>query len=87
MRQEPGAVAVAAGVGGREGLGGELGVDRQRREGVSWYPCADGSELLTDESIDDTFDDDEDTWTVDRSVDQGAPTEMPVKTAVFAGTR
>lgn len=44
-------------------------------------------ELLTDESIDDTFDDDEDTWTVDRSVDQGAPTETPVKKAVFAGTR
>ena len=53
----------------------------------SWYPCADGSELLTDQSIDDTFDDDEDTWTVDRSVDQGAPTETLVKTAVFAGTR
>lgn len=51
----------------------------------SWYPCSDGSELLTDENIEDTFDDDDETWTVDRSVDKGAPSEVLVKTAVFAG--
>lgn len=51
----------------------------------SWYPCSDQSELLTDEKIQDTFESDDETWTVDRSVDKGAPKETPVKTAVFAG--
>lgn len=51
----------------------------------SWYPCSDGSELLTDEKIQDTFDTEDDTWTVQRSVDKGKPTESPVKAAVFAG--
>ena len=53
----------------------------------SWYPCSDGSELLTDEKIEDTFDSDAAAWTVDRSVDQGKPTSTRVKTAVYAGTR
>ena len=53
----------------------------------SWYPCRDGSELLADEMIEDTFDSDADAWTVDRSVDQGKPTSTRVKTAVYAGTR
>lgn len=53
----------------------------------SWYPCRDGSELLADEMIEDTFDSDAAAWTVDRSVDQGKPTSTRVKTAVYAGTR
>ena len=53
----------------------------------SWYPCSDGSELLADEMIEDTFDSDAAAWTVDRSVDQGKPTSTRVKTAVYAGTR
>ena len=53
----------------------------------SWYPCSDGSELLTDDVIAATFDSDEATWTVQRSVDKGRPTTTRVATAVFAGTR
>ena len=61
---------------------------RQHWQGkFSWYPCSDGSELLTDEKIEDTFDSDAAAWTVDRSVDQGKPTSTRVKTAVYAGTR
>lgn len=51
----------------------------------SWYGCSDGSELLTDEEIADTFDDDEATWTVERSTGKGKPVETAVTTAVFAG--
>lgn len=51
----------------------------------SWYSCDDGSELLTDESIDNTFDREGDTWTVQRSVDKKKPTDTAVKTATFAG--
>ncbi|MBK0330582.1 hypothetical protein I8D64_04115 [Brachybacterium sp. MASK1Z-5] len=53
----------------------------------SWYRCDDGSELLTDELIEETFDrgDDGSTWTVLRSVDTKAPEETPVTDAVFAG--
>lgn len=54
---------------------------------LSWYSCDDGSELLTDESIEGTFDDDAKAWTVQRSVDKGKPATTWVKTAVFAGTR
>lgn len=51
----------------------------------SWYPCEDGSELLTDESIEDTFDRDDETWTVQRSVDRKKPEETAVTRASFAG--
>lgn len=51
----------------------------------SWYGCADGSELLTEERIADTFDDDEATWTVERSTGKGKPVETAVTKAVFAG--
>lgn len=51
----------------------------------SWYGCSDGSELLTDEEIADTFDDDEATWTVERSTGKGKPVETAVTKAVFAG--
>lgn len=51
----------------------------------SWYRCSDGSELLTDEEIADTFDDDERAWTVERSTGKGKPVETSVATAVFAG--
>lgn len=50
----------------------------------SWYRCDDGSELLTPEEIDDTFERGE-PWTVQRSVDQGEPEATAVTTAVFAG--
>lgn len=54
---------------------------------LSWYRCDDGSELLTDELIEETFDrgDDGSSWTAQRSVDKGAPEEIPVMDAVFAG--
>ena len=51
----------------------------------SWYGCSDGSELLTEEDIADTFDDAEETWTVQRSTGKGKPAETPVTKAVFAG--
>ncbi|QNF95332.1 hypothetical protein [Janibacter sp. YB324] len=51
----------------------------------SWYGCSDDSELLTKEKIADTFDDAEETWTVQRSSNQGKPVETPVAKAVFAG--
>jgi hypothetical protein len=51
----------------------------------SWYGCSDGSELLTEEQIADTFDDDEQAWTVERSTNKGKPVETPVAKAVFAG--
>lgn len=53
----------------------------------SWYSCDDGTELLTDESIEGTFDDDAPAWTVQRSLDKGKPTTTWVTTAVFAGTK
>lgn len=52
---------------------------------ASWYGCDDGSELLTDEDILDTFDRDDETWTVQLSVEGGEPIETPVIEAVFAG--
>lgn len=51
----------------------------------SWYGCSDGSELLTEEQIADTFDDAEQAWTVERSTNKGKPVETPVAKAVFAG--
>jgi len=50
----------------------------------SWYRCDDGSELLTDEDITHTFDEGE-PWTVQRSVDTGAPEETAVAVVAFAG--
>lgn len=40
---------------------------------------------MTEERIADTFDEDETTWTVDRSTGKGKPVETPVIKAVFAG--
>ena len=51
----------------------------------SWYRCSDGSELLTDDDIHNTFDSSSDTWTVQRSVDTGSPEETSVKAAAYAG--
>lgn len=51
----------------------------------SWYSCSDDSELLTEEKIAATFDDAEETWTVQRSTGKGKPVETPVTKAVFAG--
>ena len=51
----------------------------------SWYGCDDGSELLTDDDLTGTFQRDGDTWTVQRSVDQGEPTETALTEVVFAG--
>lgn len=50
----------------------------------SWYLCEDGSELLTTEDIQDTFERGE-SWTVQHSVDQGAPQEVTLETVTFAG--
>lgn len=50
----------------------------------SWYRCDDGSELLTDEDIATTFAEG-DPWTVQRSVDQGAPEDTAVAVMSFAG--
>lgn len=52
----------------------------------SWYACSDGSELLTDEDIQNTFAVVGETWTVQQSVDQGAPEEVVAETVTFAGT-
>ena len=52
----------------------------------SWYGCEDDSELLTKETIEGTFDDDSDAWTVQRSVDGSKPTQTAVTRAVYAGT-
>ncbi len=52
----------------------------------SWYACSDGSELLTDEDISNTFSIEGDAWTVRRSIDQQAPEEVVLTTATFAGT-
>ena len=49
----------------------------------SWYYCDDGSELLTPDEIGATFDRGA-PWTVQRSVDGGAPGTTPVTTATFA---
>lgn len=49
----------------------------------SWYYCDDGSELLTPDEIGATFDRGA-PWTVQRSVDGGAPETTPVTTATFA---
>jgi hypothetical protein len=53
---------------------------------VSWYDCSDGSELLTDEDIMNTFAVEGGTWTVQRSMDQGAPEAVVAETVTFAGT-
>lgn len=50
----------------------------------SWYRCDDGSELLTPETIGETFERGE-PWTVQRSADGGEPEETAVEAAVFAG--
>ena len=59
--------------------------DQHWQQKFSWYRCTDGSELLTDKSIDDTFDTDSPAWTVQRSVDKGAPETVRVATAAYAG--
>lgn len=50
----------------------------------SWYACDDGSELLTDEDIANTFEQGE-AWTAQCSVDKGAPETVAVRVAAFAG--
>lgn len=50
----------------------------------SWFRCDDGSELLTEAEIDETFVRD-DAWTAQRSVDLGAPEPVLVTTVTFAG--
>lgn len=50
----------------------------------SWFRCDDGSELLTEAEIDETFVRD-DAWTAQRSVDLGAPKPVLVTTVTFAG--
>ncbi|UQN28907.1 hypothetical protein [Brachybacterium kimchii] len=61
--------------------------DEHWHDKLSWYRCDDGSELLTDELIEETFDrgDDGSSWTAQRSVDKGKPETVPVMDAVFAG--
>jgi hypothetical protein len=59
--------------------------DRHWHDKLSWYRCEDGSELLTDDLIEQTFDQEQDRWTAQRSVDKGEPEEIGVKDAVFAG--
>lgn len=59
--------------------------DRHWHDKLSWYRCDDGSELLTDELIEETFDRSDDTWTVQRSVDKKKPETVSVMDAVFAG--
>lgn len=51
----------------------------------SWYLCDDGTELLTSEDIEGTFDRSAETWTVQRSRDKGEPEATAVITATFAG--
>lgn len=55
-------------------------------DSFSWYACDDGSELLTDEDIANTFTVEGDAWTVQRSIDQGAPEEVVAERVTFAGT-
>lgn len=59
--------------------------DQHFEDMFSWYSCDDGSELLTDEDITDTFAVEGETWTVQRSVDKGAPEEVVAETVSFAG--
>lgn len=61
--------------------------DKHWHDKLSWYRCDDGSELLTDELIEETFDrgDDGSSWTAQRSADKGKPETVPVMDAVFAG--
>lgn len=59
--------------------------DQHFEDMFSWYSCDDGSELLTDEDITDTFAVEGETWTVQRSVDKGAPEEVVAETVTFAG--
>lgn len=60
--------------------------DQHFEDMFSWYSCDDGSELLTDEDITNTFAVEGETWTVQRSVDNGAPEEVVAETVTFAGT-
>lgn len=53
---------------------------------LSWYRCNDGSELLTDEQIGETFDTSAKAWTAQRSVDKAEPETVRVETAAYAGT-
>lgn len=59
--------------------------DQHWGEKHSWCRCSDGSELLTDEDIYNTFDSSADTWTVQRSVGKSAPVETSVATVAYAG--
>lgn len=60
--------------------------DQHFEDMFSWYSCDDGSELLTDKDITDTFAVEGETWTVQRSVDKGAPEEVAAETVTFAGS-
>lgn len=52
----------------------------------SWFVCDDGSELLTEDTIDATFSrGDGDLWTAQRSVDKGEPEETAVESMTYAG--
>lgn len=59
--------------------------DQHWQQKFSWYRCTDGSELLTDQEIGDTFDTDAEAWTVQRSVDKQAPETDHVAVAAYAG--
>ena len=59
--------------------------DQHFEDMFSWYSCDDGSELLTDEDITNTFAVEGETWTVQQSVDKGAPEEVVAETVTFAG--
>lgn len=60
--------------------------DQHFEDMFSWYSCDDGSELLTDEDITNTFAVEGETWTVQQSVDKGAPEEVVAETVTFAGS-
>ncbi len=60
--------------------------DQHFEDMSSWYSCDDGSELLTDEDITNTFAVEGETWTVQRSVDKSAPEEVVAETVTFAGS-
>ena len=60
--------------------------DQHFEDMFSWYSCDDGSELLTDEDITNTFAVEGETWTVQQSVDKGAPEEVVAQTVTFAGS-
>lgn len=58
--------------------------DQHWNQMFSWYRCDDGSELLTDQDIANTFARGE-TWTAQRSVDAQEPEETAVAVVTYAG--